>query len=69
MVAAVIVVVLGRPWLIEASTVTPPGARRVVQWKVSGWRRSNELVRAIAADLSAGGDLESLSAEERGLVR
>jgi hypothetical protein len=60
---------LGRPWLIEARTVTPASAGRVVQWKVSGWRQSNELVRNVAADLTAGRDLESLSVEERGLVR
>jgi hypothetical protein len=62
-------VLLGRPWLIEARTVTPAAAGRVVQWKVSGWRQSNELVRDVAADLTAGRDLESVSAEERGLVR
>jgi hypothetical protein len=61
--------VLGRPWLIEARTVTPAGAGHVVQWKVSGWRKSNELVRTVAADLGAGRDLESVSTEERGLVR
>jgi hypothetical protein len=62
-------VLLGRPWLIEARTVTPAATGRVVQWKVSGWRRSSELVRSIAADLTAGRDLESVSTEERGLVR
>jgi hypothetical protein len=60
---------LGRPWLIEARTVTPASAGRVVQWQVSGWRQSNELVRDVAADLTAGRDLESVSTEERGLVR
>ncbi|HWF25603.1 MAG TPA: hypothetical protein VG275_09155 [Solirubrobacteraceae bacterium] len=43
--------------------------RARLQWKVSGWRRSSELVRSIAADLTAGRDLESVSTEERGLVR
>jgi hypothetical protein len=42
---------LGRPWLIEAQLID--GAR-ILEWQVSGWRRSQRLIEQVASDLEAG---------------
>lgn len=44
-------VVLRRPWVVEATPATGPGRLR---WKVVGWRRSGEVVDAVAQQLAAG---------------
>lgn len=46
---------LGRAWVIEARTSSGLGdADRMLEWKVSGWRRSRRVIDEIAADIGAG---------------
>jgi hypothetical protein len=47
-------VVLGRSWVIEAKLIAPPGRDRVLEWRVSGWRRSRRLIEEVVLDLDAG---------------
>lgn len=44
-------VLLRRPWIVEA---TPATGRGRFRWKVVGWRRSGEVVDAVAERLSSG---------------
>lgn len=53
-------IVLGRPWLVEARTVTGLSRPRVLEWKVAGWKRSRTHIRQIASELAAGNDPGSL---------
>lgn len=47
-------VVFRRPWVIEARSTDPMISGRVLEWRVSGWRKSRELLEQIASDLAAG---------------
>ena len=43
---------LGRPWVIQAWTADPNGAR--YEWQIAGWRRSGAAIDQIATALAAG---------------
>jgi hypothetical protein len=47
-------VVLRRPWVIEATSVDSATSGRQLEWRVSGWRKSSELIDKVASDLAAG---------------
>ena len=47
-------VVLGKPWVIEATTVSGSATPRRLEWEVRGWRRSSTAMQQVAADLAAG---------------
>ena len=51
--------VLGRvlfrqPWLIEARCNDPLTPGRQLEWHVTGWRKSQELIEKVISDLAAG---------------
>ena len=52
---------LGRPWVVEARPLALADDRRVLERKVSGWRRSNRLIGTIVSELSAGRDPGTIS--------
>lgn len=45
-------VILGRPWLVQALPTN--GGADVLNWRVSGWRHSSNLIDEVAASLEAG---------------
>jgi hypothetical protein len=47
-------VVAKRPWVIEARSLDPWAADRVLEWRVTGWRRSQRLIDEIVSDLATG---------------
>jgi hypothetical protein len=49
-------VVLGRPWLVEARTVSGSPPVRVLEWKIVGWQRSHAHIQQVASELAAGRD-------------
>jgi hypothetical protein len=53
-------IVLGRPWLVEARTLSGVSQPRVLEWKIAGWKRSRTHIRQIASELAAGNDPGSL---------
>jgi hypothetical protein len=57
-------VCLGRPWVIEARATGALNPERVLEWRVSGWRRSSQLVEEVVSDLSAGREPNPSSADQ-----
>lgn len=50
-------VVFRRPWRVEAEALDGAGPRRLVTWRVVGWRASGAHVEAVARHLEAGVDV------------
>ncbi len=55
-------VLLRRPWVVQATVIAPPGLERVLDWRVSGWRRSHRVIDEVVSDLSAGREPDPRSA-------
>jgi hypothetical protein len=53
---------LGRPWLVQARRVSETAP--AFGWRVSGWRRSAQLIDEVTAALSAGLDPSPSQAQE-----
>ena len=51
-VGAVVRVLLGRPWEVEARTAGPPAEER--SWQVRGWRASDRAVHHVARGIELG---------------
>jgi hypothetical protein len=51
---------LGQPWVIEARSVDPLSSGRRLEWRLRGWRRSQNLIAELAAELAAGHDLSTV---------
>jgi hypothetical protein len=47
---------LGRPWVVQATTIDAVSAGRALEWRVRGWRRSQDLIARVTAELAAGHD-------------
>ncbi len=45
-------VILGRPWLVQASPTN--GDAEALHWQVTGWRHSSNLIDEVASSLEAG---------------
>jgi hypothetical protein len=47
-------VLFRQPWLIEARTNDPLTPGRQLEWHITGWRKSQELIETVISDLEAG---------------
>jgi hypothetical protein len=52
---------LGRPWIVEARRTAAPATQPPLEWEVSGWRKSGELIRGVSDDIAAGEDPQPIS--------
>lgn len=73
MIVAIVVVggvvarsALGRPWIVLAIPKTDPA--KALAWEVKGWRRSEELIERVAAELSAGVAVSQIRKPKQGGV-
>lgn len=61
LVAVLAILLLLRPWEVEAQTSGPPEEHRT--WQVRGWRRSRGAVEEVARELALGVEAEPEHAE------
>jgi hypothetical protein len=54
---------LGRPWIVQAQSIGR--TREVRTWRVSGWRRSRQVIAEIAQGLAAGSDPNPTDASDQ----